>query len=711
MRATPSSSTDITPLPLPAWATTRGRIYFYDQYANNEQATAFSHYDPDRIAGELIATGADIVTIYAANQFSIAYYPSAIWPQHPGLKGRDYVGDLVTRLHAAGKKVITYINWLESKHPAWNSLTFGDGEPSYPFPLASWADPSQPNGSVYNIPGGHWQIPCINSPKREQVLSIARELLERYRPDGFHLDMFGNYKVCVCEYCRPALEEICGTAELTREVIKAHWREYMDWMCTRSAALVSELTELAHQYGAIGAHNGFAPLHLWAQFGQTEAWLPAMDVYTSECFDAFGSPNTDLNSTGINVRWQRAIGKPSWILRTSTPSRYAHWPITPAQWQVYAAACKANGCKVFGPCGEGARPDTTSAQELLENVKDGFDFFMQDADLDDGAEPAANIGLLFSWATRKYALPGDHEYQWTQELTGWGRLLIEEHLPFEMVAAERLERVEDLAVYEVLILPAAVHLSERCCDVLRGFVRQGGRLIATAGTSLGDGTGGMRDDFRLADVLGVSYQTFEDGHFALGGHREAEPASGGYYRVTAQADKLAQIVAIDPAGSVAAMKDPLALEFTAWPAFTHHTFSSGEAYYAAFAIGSYFNQHGDRHIAQRMRNLLDRAQPAHQLQVSAPRTVEVTLWQQPDISRTIIHLCNRTVPWTLPTDAREFTEIVPVHGVEVTIRTPYPDPVVTCRGTGVDTNLDGDQLTIRVDVLNAYAALVIEPSH
>jgi len=710
MPETISASTEITPLPLPAWATTRGRIYFYDQYANNEQATAFCQYDPDRIAGELIATGADIVTVYAANQFSIAYYPSEIWPRHPGLQGRDYVGDLITRLRAAGKKVITYINWLESKHPEWNSVSFGDGEPSYPYPLASWADPAHPNGNAHAIPGGHWQTPCINSPKREQVVGIARELLERYRPDGFHLDMFGNYRVCVCQYCRPALEAMCGTTELTQEVVRAHWREYMDWICARSAALVSELTNLAHQYGAIGAHNGFAPLHLSAQFGQTDAWLPALDVFTSECFDAFGTPGTDLNSPGINVRWQRAVGKPSWILRTSTPSRYAHWPITPAQWQVYAAACKANGCKVFGPCGVGARPDTTSARELLENVKGGFDFFMADADLDDGAEPAANIGLLFSWATRKYATPGDREMQWTEELTGWARLLIEEHLPFEIVAAERLERAEDLAAYQVLILPAAVHLSDRCCAVLREFVRQGGRLIATAGTSLGDETGDMREDFALADMLGITYQGVEDGHFALAGHREPEPASGGYYRVAARADALAQIVAVDPAGSVAAMKDPLALESTPWPAFTLNRFGDGQAYYAAFAIGSYFTQHGDRHIAQRMRNLLDRAQPEHQLQVRAPRTVEVTLWRQPILPRTIIHLCNRTVPWTLPTDAREFTEIVPVHDVEVTMHSPYPDPTVTCRGASVDTRLEGDRLTIHIDILDTYAALAIEPS-
>ena len=72
------------------WLTQRVRIYWYDQYALNDQETAFSKYDPERIADELTATTADIIAVYAANQFSIAYYPSQVWPQHPNLKGRDY---------------------------------------------------------------------------------------------------------------------------------------------------------------------------------------------------------------------------------------------------------------------------------------------------------------------------------------------------------------------------------------------------------------------------------------------------------------------------------------------------------------------------------------------------------------------------------------------------------------------------------------------
>ncbi len=209
------------------WLKNRQKIYWYDQYALNDQETAFSNYDPDRIAAEMAGTGADIVAVYAANQFSVAYYPSKIWPMHPNLKGRDYFGEVSSRLRSQGQKVIAYINWLESRHPEWYTVPLG-GRPEKEFPLASWAQPDNPDWRVQQVPGGSWRYACINSPRRAQVIAVAREIIENYHPDGFHLDMFFNPGVCMCDHCRPVLERICGTKEITQEAVNAHWREFID---------------------------------------------------------------------------------------------------------------------------------------------------------------------------------------------------------------------------------------------------------------------------------------------------------------------------------------------------------------------------------------------------------------------------------------------------------------------------------------------------
>ncbi|MFC1461926.1 hypothetical protein ACFLQR_05370, partial [Verrucomicrobiota bacterium] len=382
-----------------AWTNKKGTIYWYDQYVLNEQDSAFAKYDPDRITRELLGTGADIIAIYAANQFGIAYYPSAIWPQHPNLKGRDYVGDLTTRLRKHGKKIIHYTNWLESKHPEWRTVGIDRAPSPFEYQLASWADPADADRGVYDLPGARWLTPCFNSPKRDQVVAIAEEVVERYHPDGFHLDMLIHGDICVCDFCRPALEKICGTKNLTRQTVYDHWQAYIDWRSERSASIFAGVSAVLRKHGIVAAHNTMAPLFVTSQTCVGEEALPSVDVFLSECFNVFQAPCSDLNSTSINVRWQNALGLPSWVLLTSTPVHYAHWPITKAQWLIHASACKANGCRVFGPCGVGARPDTTSSKYLLENVTSGLEFYMKDADLDLGAESDARIALLFSWAT------------------------------------------------------------------------------------------------------------------------------------------------------------------------------------------------------------------------------------------------------------------------------------------------------------------------
>jgi hypothetical protein len=86
----------------------------------------------------------------------------------------------------------------------------------------------------------------------------------------------------------------------------------------------------------------------------------------------------------------------------------------------------------------------------------------------------------------------------------------------------------------------------------------------------------------------------------------------------------------------------------------------------------------------------------------------VTLWEQEQHGRTIVHLANRTVPWTLPTDERQITEIVPLHDVRLVIRGRWRNPKVTGRGAGVSWRTEEDRLAVTVDKINAYAAVVVE---
>lgn len=698
--------------PMKSWLKKRSRIYWYDQYALNEQVTAFARYDPDRIANELADVGADIVALYAANQFGIAYYPSQIWPPHPNLKGRDYFGEIHERLRNRGIKTLAYVNWLDSKHADWMMIPPGAEAGTLPreLPLVSWAKPLLPNGRVQAVPGGKWQWACPLSTQRKQIAAVAREVMERYHPDAFHMDMFHGLPMCLCPRCRAVLEPMFGVRTITPEVLETHWREYLNWRCDCSAEVIAEITAVVHQYGAVAAHNSGVPF-LPVVNGFDRGWLKSLDVFLSEAFEAFLLYPTDLNATSVVIRLQHAIGKPAWILRTSTSLSYAHWPITPAEWQLYAASCKANGCAAFGPCGVGAYPDTTSPRRLLANVKAAFDFYMQDADLAEGAVSAARVGLVFSWATRKYFARqvASGQMEWTEEFMGWARFLIEEHVPYDVVIAENIAEGQDLSGYDLLVLPNAANVSDAFCDVIRRYVRQGGRILVTAGTSLRDEQGADRQNYALGDVLGIAHCGQRKGSFAYSGREEPEPASGDLYEVACAGEPLVYRVELDPAGSVVGSAlDPLPGVTTTQPVAMMHKFEKGAALYIAFDIGCFYTRHGDAHIGDFMRAMLDRIGPIRQVDVKGPRTVEVTLWHQPARRRVILHLANRTVPWTLPTQQRQITEIIPVYELELSMENPFAKTVVSSRGAKIRIHKKGKRLGITVLKLDAYAAITMD---
>ncbi len=693
------------------WLTQRGRIYWYDQYALNDQATAFSEYDPERISTELVDTKADIVAVYAANQFSIAYYPSNIWPQHPNLNGRDYFGEVSERLKARGKKIIAYINWLDSRHLDWlaQPVEGSVNKNASGLKLASWANPNEPDTKVYQVTDGRWLVPCLNAPRRDEVLAVAKEICERYTPDAFHLDMFGvgTGGVCACPRCRPVLKSICGTSELSSAIIKMNWKAFIDWRMECSSSLIKALTQVLHQYGVVALHNGFAPVHLPAIDGVGEEWLEGLDVFLSECFDAFLSPHTDLNSTSLNIRWQHATGKPSWILRTSTPSHHGHWPISKTEWSLYASAAKANGCHVFGPCGVGAYPDTTTAASLLENVKYGFECFMEDSDLAEGARSAATVALVFSWATRKYESHGDC-LSWARELAGWSRLLMESHVPFDVVIAENVHNADSLAAYKLVILPEIVHANESFCSAVREYARLGGHILATGACAIWNEKNAICNDYQLADVLGVSWRGFADEAFAVELPAGAAPIKSRFEQVEASGDVLTRQIAVDPDGSVFGGLDPLPMHPTVWPAATRKSFGKGLSFYVAFPIGSVYEEYGESYIAQWMEELVRLALPERPFEAMGPRTVETTLWRQEQLGRTIIHLANRSVAWSLPTDARRITEIIPVHDFILRIPTPCSNPRVECRGAEITHHIEANILVVTVKKLDAYAAVIVE---
>jgi hypothetical protein len=263
-----------------------------------------------------------------------------------------------------------------------------------------------------------------------------------------------------------------------------------------------------------------------------------------------------------------------------------------------------------------------------------------------------------------------------------------------------------LSRYDLVILPNTANVSDVFCSAVFDYVRSGGRVLGVGETSLFDEKGFKRPDFGMKDLLGVSSKGSIEGNFAIERPTGPEPATGILQQVIPSGKAVSRHIAVDPAGSVAGARDPFPIKPTEWPVVVTNACGKGQSLYIAFDVGQLHGNHNLPHIASFMADMVDSVLPSRQMKVKAPRSVEVTMFRQEADQRTIIHLADRTQS---ASDMTKVTEIVPVHDVEIVLKTPCVNPKVTCRGSQVMSAVDGDRLRINVSKVESYAAIVIEP--
>jgi hypothetical protein len=98
----------------------------------------------------------------------------------------------------------------------------------------------------------------------------------------------------------------------------------------------------------------------------------------------------------------------------------------------------------------------------------------------------------------------DRKYRYTQNQEAIWESLLESHLPVDMTWLETMTK-DKLARYKVAILSDGTSLRKEEVDLVRDWVKEGGILIATGGTTIHDQWDRPLTKYALADVFGVDY--------------------------------------------------------------------------------------------------------------------------------------------------------------------------------------------------------------
>lgn len=185
-------------------------------------------YDAEAFANTLADAGVEYVNVFARCNEGFAYYPTKIGVPYEGMKG-DMLGETVSACHKKGIGVTAYMNAgydheQAIRHRDWTVR-----------------NPELQKSDDYIL--DYFIYMCYyNSPFKQYLLDMVKELCDNYDLDGIFLDCL-SVNPCYCSYCMREMRKK-GIDTADRAAVLEHAKESRRQFCREVKAIVGDKKRL-----------------------------------------------------------------------------------------------------------------------------------------------------------------------------------------------------------------------------------------------------------------------------------------------------------------------------------------------------------------------------------------------------------------------------------------------------------------------------------
>jgi hypothetical protein len=442
------------------------RIFFdmhLPQWDDKQVATCF---DVDLLAKTLIDCAAESVILYAKCQYGNAYYDTHIGHKHTGLGSLDFLREMTTRLHAAGKEVLAYysVAWdeLQAKlHPEWLTVDYAGNHDSEEF---------------------RWKTLCINSPFRTYVLAQLQEIARETEVDGFWIDMtiIGSGR-CYCEHCQKKYADSPFSTtikELLPQGMERKDSDFLNFRFDYVEEFYREVYQLLHRTRSnlkiLNNYWGYpySPLTMGSRAigAQREA-----DVVTGEAYTDW----TGLESPEFFSRFLRGVARQRPF--EALIGRFVNtWDFTRKPFDQLFFECMT----VFSHGGTITLDDEPYFNGTFDTVLYEYDLRMifQTVQQYGHAREGERLCYAAVYHSQETKIHED-QAAFIKDIVGSYKLFRDAHIPVDFVFDEDTS-VEQLNNYKVIFLPCVSHLGQTAIETLLEYAEQGGLLVSCGLTAL-----------------------------------------------------------------------------------------------------------------------------------------------------------------------------------------------------------------------------------
>ena len=418
---------------------------FYDFHTSTDIPDVGANFDAEAFTDQVKSCGVDFLTWHARCNQGNAYYDTRFGARHPSLRF-DMIRAIGEACRRKEIKISAYFNGHLSdeeliSHPDWlwismrgNAYQTYDGLPGF------------------NTPGV--RAVCYNSPYREHLKNMVRELLENDYPiDGFFFDCLAAQS-CICPHCVKEMKEK-GIDPTDPEAVHRFGVFSVRRLCSELNALIRQFKPDALLYfnGRPDEDVITMESHLECECLPTSIWgYESLPVYAHYLRTVAGKKPV-LNMTGRFNAWGDFGG-----LRTAEGLEYDLF---------YGAA---NGMRPdigghFHPRGDLDLPVFDRIREVYHNMQE-YDEWVLDA----VNEP--EIALVYPVKEDQYRPAGT-------AVESAVRMLTELKIQFDLVS-----EFASWGRYKLLIFPDDVAFTDSIAERVKKHLRGGGKVLATSRSGL-----------------------------------------------------------------------------------------------------------------------------------------------------------------------------------------------------------------------------------
>ncbi len=636
------------------WYESAYRRAVIDMHIPDWDPKFLSQFDPDQYAAMLERSRSQSVVCYCQSHVGLFNYPTKVGKQHDAWHGQNMLQRMIDSCHKRGIAVQLYTSlifdrWAGDNHPEWRMRTW--------------------EGKIQGE-GGRSAVLCVNSPYREYVRAFVKEICHDFDFEGIRFDMTFWPWLCYCEHCRRRFdEEVGGEIPTTVNWLDEEWvafqRARERWLVDFAAIATGTVRE--HKPAASVEHQSSTFPKSW-MLGVTAPLAQQNDFLQG---DFYGD---QLQGSFVRKLLERLSPHKPFGYETSFSVRLADHTAMKSDALLHAKACSAiadSAAFIFIDAIDPIGTVNPRAHERMGNVFDQLLPYYAHL----GGQRVRDIGIYYSFES-KFNMNGNGTHVGGPDTTDAhtdstmqaAAHLMGVQLPVGVITKESLADLKDL---KVLVMSNVNMMDREECDAIRSWVKEGGKLLATGGTSLVDKDGQQHSDFMLSDVFGVSVRnadwsprhhyvspTDAGEHFFAGFDRTYPVYCEDYgFQVTPHAN--AEILATttlpwpapDPSRFSSIHSDP-PWRPTNNPEIVSHRFGKGLAIYCSSPVENLPT------MADAFVRLVRYLEDEYRFEASAPACVEVTLFHQPERSRYRLSLVN----------FQDDLPNIPVEGIEITLR-------------------------------------------